>query len=1127
MNMRYFYFQKGTLKALLATLLFCLPTFAYSQAFITTWQTTDGQIAVPTFPTATYNYDVTWTNLITNVTGTLTAQTGDATIMGLTNNETYRIEITGTFPRIYFNSGGERLKIRTIEQWGNIAWTSMENAFWGCENLTYNATDAPNLAGVTRMFFMFKGCSSFNATDLTSWNVSTIQSMEHLFEGAIAFNGNVSNWNTGNVTNMQTMFGSFFSGSMAFNQNISSWNTSNVTDMSYMFYNATSFNQNISSWVTTSVTNMSNMFAGASAFNQPINTSGGAWNVGNVTDMSLMFASASAFNQNLNSWNVGNVTNMMSMFFNCPNFNGNVVSWNVSNVQDMSQMFLSTAFNQNISTWTPIAATTMQGMFRNSPFNQDISGWNVSNVQNMGQMFQNATAFNQPLNNWGNKVANVTSMRQMFYGAIAFNQDLNSWVVSSVQDMSGMFTDARSFNGDITGWNVSMVTNMSDMFSHFNENMTFNRNIGGWNVSAVTNMGSMFANYNGNTSAFNQSLANWNLNAINSTTFQSMDGMLNNCGMNLANYDATLIGWAANMNTPNNVILGATGRKYCNAQTARNTTLVTARSWTITGDAVLCGFHYRTAGNVTFASPTNWESSTDGTTWGVATSAPDATSNTLAITIQSGHTATITADITLDQFTIAGGGTLQVSTGITLTVADGAGTDLFVQGTIDIQGTGSLAGAGSFTLDAGGTFKTSHIDGFSAIGISGTKTFTDNAIYEFNGTALQTLNNPASLNPNYITINNSAGARLSSNFAMSGYLYTILGDLDLNGFDLDLGTTGRINEDLANNHLVKDNTAIGDANQGGGIKFSGYTVNTFMGDVGGTGLRLQRTTGSDYTVNVVRKHYQGAYNSQNKGIRRIYQVSGVATGTNTTMRIYYASDETVGIIAPFELYRWASGEGWKDGDASSAFDEGTHGANYAEAINVNAFSTWTVGSQAQPLPITLTGLKGRRVEGLRGVMTEEVRLEWSTASEIGNKGFEIQVSENAQTFKTIAFINGKGNSNTSNNYQLTTINQNDGYYRLKQVDFDGKFSYSPIVFVAGLAGKVVVYPNPNNGTFTINVGKDELDLPARLFNAQGIESPLTPEGGMYKVSNNLPAGVYFLHTVMAGKIKVTKIIIQK
>jgi len=48
---------------------------------------------------------------------------------------TYTIRIRGTFPRIFFNNGGDRQKLLDVQQWGALAWTSMNNAFLGCSNL--------------------------------------------------------------------------------------------------------------------------------------------------------------------------------------------------------------------------------------------------------------------------------------------------------------------------------------------------------------------------------------------------------------------------------------------------------------------------------------------------------------------------------------------------------------------------------------------------------------------------------------------------------------------------------------------------------------------------------------------------------------------------------------------------------------------------------------------------------------------------------------------------------------------------------------------------------------------------------------------------------------------------------
>ncbi|SFF64809.1 BspA family leucine-rich repeat surface protein, partial [Thermoflexibacter ruber] len=350
--------------------------------FITTWITTDGTITIPTNGGG-YNYDVTWTNL-TNMgvgDGFITGQTGNYTITGLENGSTYRVEISKDFPHFFMNNNAtEAPKLRTIEQWGSIAWTSMSFAFSGCTNLTYNATDVPNLAGVTDMSAMFQGCTVFDG------------------------NATMGTWNTATITNM----GAMFAGATVFNQSLNGWNTSAVTGMGSMFAGATAFNSNITGWNTSAVTSMLQMFSGASAFNQDIS----GWVVNNVTDMASMLQNASAFNQNIGGWNVGAVTNMSQMFSGASAFNQDISLWNVSNVIDMSSMFANTPFNQNISGWNVGAVTNMTQMFLgNAVFNQDLSAWNVSNVTSMNNMFAFATAFNQSLATWD--IGNVTNMTNM------------------------------------------------------------------------------------------------------------------------------------------------------------------------------------------------------------------------------------------------------------------------------------------------------------------------------------------------------------------------------------------------------------------------------------------------------------------------------------------------------------------------------------------------------------------------------------------------------------------------------------------------------------------------------------------------------------------------------------------
>ncbi len=555
--------------------------------FITTWHTntSNESITIPTYLIngTTYNYDVDWGDGNTG-----SGYTGDATHT-YTNGGDYQVKITGTFPRIYFNNGGDKDKIISIDQWGNQAWTSMSSAFYGCSNLAGQATDTPDLSNVTDIVYMFRDANSFNQDisgwdvsnvkyiggmfwnassfnqDIGSWNVSNVQDMQDMFYGASSFNQDIGSWDVSSVTNMPYMF-SFAS---SFNQNIGSWTVSNVTSMASMFWNASSFNQDIGSWNVSSVASMASMFSGASSFNQDI----GSWDVSSVIGMSYMFSHASSFNQDIGNWNVSNVTGMNSMFSYASSFNQDISSWDVSSVTYMPSMFSNaSSFNQPIGGWDVSSVTNMSSMFsKASSFNQPIGGWDVSNVTNMSSMFSDASSFNQPIGGWD--VSNVTNMSSMFSGADVFNQNIGTWDVSHVTDMSYMFENAQVFNQDIGSWDVSNVTNMYYMFYYA---LAFNKDISNWNVNNVTDLSYMFYK----AYAFNQNLGNWNLNSS-----VNLLHMLDQSGLDVTNYDSTLIGWEALGISGRS--LGAAGLSYCNGQTAR-TSLINTYGWTITGDVHNC-----------------------------------------------------------------------------------------------------------------------------------------------------------------------------------------------------------------------------------------------------------------------------------------------------------------------------------------------------------------------------------------------------------------------------------------------------------------------------------------------------------------------------------------------------------
>ena len=175
--------------------------------------------------------------------------------------------------------------------------------------------------------------------------------------------------------------------------------TSNVTDMSSAFVE-TSFNGDISSWDTSNVTNMSSMFYGCSSFNQDISS----WDTSNVTDISSMFVNCNVFDQDIGDWDTSNVTKMYLMFYGCNVFDQDISSWNTSNVTDMSQMFQTAfKFNKDISSWNTSKVTSMSAMFYGcNTFNQDLSEWCVQHISSTPSNFNsNASAWTLPKPVWG------------------------------------------------------------------------------------------------------------------------------------------------------------------------------------------------------------------------------------------------------------------------------------------------------------------------------------------------------------------------------------------------------------------------------------------------------------------------------------------------------------------------------------------------------------------------------------------------------------------------------------------------------------------------------------------------------------------------------------------------------
>jgi hypothetical protein len=172
---------------------------------------------------------------------------------------------------------------------------------------------------------------------------------------------------------------------------------------------------------------------------------------------------------------------------------------------------------------------------------------------------------------------------------------------------------------------------------------------------------------------------------------------------------------------------------------------------------------------------------------------------------------------------------------------------------------------------------------------------------------------------------------------------------------------------------------------------------------------------------------------------------------------------------------------------------------------------------------------------------KSITLKWSTATETNNKGFEVERSEDSNSFNKIGFVPGFGTTTEPKSYSYSdeSVNSGTNYYRLKQIDFDGSYKYSNEIEIDVTApikfSLEQNYPNPFNPLTNIeyqiaNTGLVKLVV----YNSLGEEvATLVNEyksAGSYEVkldASNLPSGVYIYRLTSGSYSAVKKLVLLK
>ena len=199
-----------------------------------------------------------------------------------------------------------------------------------------------------------------------------------------------------------------------------------------------------------------------------------------------------------------------------------------------------------------------------------------------------------------------------------------------------------------------------------------------------------------------------------------------------------------------------------------------------------------------------------------------------------------------------------------------------------------------------------------------------------------------------------------------------------------------------------------------------------------------------------------------------------------------------------------------------------------QSNTVTGFSWFNIGApNSSPLPVELLNFNGTCNEGM-------VNLVWQSASEFNSSHFDVEKSTDGETWRVLATIPSAGISNELLTYQTVDNNgtQGNNYYRLRQVDIDGKEKlYDPINVSCAetTAGYFTSYPNPSGNEFQVIVNNKEIlgactlnivDAQGKVIDQRSIE---VKDGiNMFVINEKLTPGIYFLN--ITNGTKTTQVI---
>jgi hypothetical protein len=382
----------------------------------------------------------------------------------------------------------------------------------------------------------------------------------------------------------------------------------------------------------------------------------------------------------------------------------------------------------------------------------------------------------------------------------------------------------------------------------------------------------------------------------------------------------------------------------------------------------------------------------------------------------------------------------------------------------------STGEAGTFDLKAGGTLKLLGLQPLISM-----RTLTLSGTVEYAATTAQTLLNASTVTGSVapsaysnLTISGGSDKTIPAITTVNGVITFNNGKIILGAFNFILGNSASILGSSSMNYFVT-NTITGALSQS--VTSAGANFPIGVSSASYSPVKITPAAPTTFTA-YVKPTITNPLGTNMSNPAAVVSREWNISGTQGTVTLEFTADATALNLdgssgrpanGPATVGHW-NGTTW-DADIAAGYANGT----WTSSNYTGTFSPFIVATSLAVLPVEWQKVSAKN----RGNAN---LIEWSTASEKNNAHFDIQHSTNGIDFQSISNVKGKGTTNAVSNYSYehSTPAIGTNYYRLRQIDADGKESLSKVVSVQNFGQKtgVKIYPNLASDRITVLTNSD-------------------------------------------------------